>query len=170
MIIKTHNGFTLIELMIVIAIIAILATFALPAYRNYTERAYVAESLELTTGAKSQIIDYYSNNQKIPIDNDDIGLPEPNRITGQAVTKVEVGDGTASPSHPIIVITYNQKVTNGATLALAMNTTQGAGSYQWICGRANSSGTNVEQVAEFNTNVLMKDEWLPANCRWIDTV
>jgi hypothetical protein len=78
---------------------------------------------------------------------------------------VTVGGNPISVKNPTIVITYNAKVADGATLALAMDTTEDAGSYRWICGRANSSGTNVEQVAEFNTNALMKDEWLPANCR-----
>jgi len=162
---KTHNGFTLIELMIVIGIVAILAAFALPAYKNYTERTYVSESLTLIGDAKTRVIDYYVNTQRIPIDNGEVGLPAPNQITGQAVTKVEVGDGTANPSHPIIVITYNQKVTNGATLAFVMDTTKGAGSYQWICGKADPTGTNVGTVAADNTNTLLRDEWLPVNCR-----
>lgn len=151
--------------MIVIGIIAILAVFALPAYKNYIERTYVSESLILIGEAKSQVIDYYTSTNKIPISNETIGLPEPTKITGQAVTQVTVGDGSVAPTHPIIILTYNQKVAAGATLAFAMDTTKGAGSYRWICGKADSSGTNVGAAAADNTNTLLKDEWLPVNCR-----
>ena len=165
MITNKSTGFTLIELMMVIAIISILAAFALPAYKDYTGRTHVAEGLDLASGAKSYVVDYYANNKKVPQNNAEVGLAEPNLIKGQAVTQVTVGGNPISMKNPTIVITYNVKVADGATLALAMDTTPGAGSYRWICGRANSSGTNIEQVAEFNTNALMKDEWLPTNCR-----
>ena len=68
-------------------------------------------------------------------------------------------------TNPTIIISYNQKVADGATLALSMDTTPGEGLHQWICGRANAGRTNVGTEAATNTNALMKDEWLPANCR-----
>ncbi|HPQ96550.1 MAG TPA: prepilin-type N-terminal cleavage/methylation domain-containing protein, partial [Thiolinea sp.] len=67
--IKQHNGFTLIELMIVVAIIGILAAIALPAYQDYTKRSHVAEGLSLANDAKIAITDYYATFGSYPADN-----------------------------------------------------------------------------------------------------
>jgi type IV pilus assembly protein PilA len=61
-----QQGFTLIELMIVVAILGILATIAIPAYQDYTKRAHVTEGLQLATSAKSAVTTYYSVNGKHP--------------------------------------------------------------------------------------------------------
>ncbi|EMT2253742.1 pilin [Neisseria gonorrhoeae] len=66
-----QKGFTLIELMIVIAIVGILAAVALPAYQDYTARAQVSEAILLAEGQKSAVTEYYLNNGKWPADNDD---------------------------------------------------------------------------------------------------
>ncbi len=158
--ISNHHGFTLIELMIVIAIIGILAAFALPAYKNYTARTYVAEGLNLSSGAKAQIIDYYANAKKIPQNNAEAGLPEADRITGQAVKSVLI---TGQNSIPLITITYNEKVKDDVKLALAMDTTPNMGSYRWVCGFASDEGMNTQNSAQANTTVT--PQWLPSNCR-----
>ncbi|EMU0922449.1 pilin [Neisseria gonorrhoeae] len=67
-----QKGFTLIELMIVIAIVGILAAVALPAYQDYTARAQVSEAILLAEGQKSAVTEYYLNNGKWPKDNDNI--------------------------------------------------------------------------------------------------
>ncbi|EMU4771238.1 pilin [Neisseria gonorrhoeae] len=64
-----QKGFTLIELMIVIAIVGILAAVALPAYQDYTARAQVSEAILLAEGQKSAVTEYYLNNGKWPADN-----------------------------------------------------------------------------------------------------
>lgn len=90
---KNMQGFTLIELMIVVAIIAILAAIALPAYQDYTIRAQVSEGAALMGGAKIAVTDFWSERGRFPASNSSAGLSSPTAITGSYVTQVEVGTG-----------------------------------------------------------------------------
>lgn len=119
-----QHGFTLIELMIVVAIIGILAAIALPAYQDYTRRSYVAEGLTLAAEAKHAVTEYYGTNGGYPSNNTSAGLAASTSITGNAVTKVAVSAGK-------ITVTFNEKVTNGATLILSP--VSGAGAIGWSC-------------------------------------
>ena len=121
-----QKGFTLIELMIVVAIIGILAAIALPAYEDYTKRTHVSEGLTLAGGAKTSVTEYYSSQGNFPTNNTSAGLANNNDIKGNAVKSVTVESGK-------ITITYNDKVTNDATLELSP--ISGAGGVQWICKR-----------------------------------
>lgn len=90
-----QKGFTLIELMIVIAIIGILAVIALPAYQDYTGRAQVSEAITLMEGQKSAIVEYYADKGKWPTSNTEAGIAGSTEITGKYVASVTVGTGGA---------------------------------------------------------------------------
>jgi type IV pilus assembly protein PilA len=138
---RTQQGFTLIELMIVVAIIGILAAIAIPAYQDYTKRAQISEGLALAGAAKTSVAEFYSSNGVLPDTNASAGLAAAADIKGNAVTQVAVG------TSGVITITYNQKVASGSTIALSP--TINSGSIVWQCGSASGMQTN----------------WLPSNCR-----
>jgi len=104
---KVQQGFTLIELMIVVAIIGILAAVALPAYQDYTVRAHVSEGLNLAAAAKNAVADAYATNGNFPTTNASAGLPAATSIKGNAVDSVTVGAKGA------IAIAYNAKAKSG---------------------------------------------------------
>ncbi|HGM2453307.1 TPA: pilin, partial [Neisseria gonorrhoeae] len=91
-----QKGFTLIELMIVIAIVGILAAVALPAYQDYTARAQVSEAILLAEGQKSAVTEYYLNHGTWPADNGAAGVASPADIKGKYVKQVEVKNGVVT--------------------------------------------------------------------------
>ena len=127
------SGFTLIELMIVVAIIAILAALALPAYQDYVIRAQVAEGLVLGDGIKSAVWDYISNKGSVPTDNNSAGLPQSTSITGKYVQTIRVSSGH-------IIATYsstspqraNSRI-NSETLVFSPIASASLGSIVWKC-------------------------------------
>ena len=88
-----QNGFTLIELMIVVAIIGILAAIAIPAYQDYTIRAQVIEAMSLTSGMKGSIDEYFKDRGVFPADNEAAGTPLPEQMIGNYVTEILVEGG-----------------------------------------------------------------------------
>src|ERR1700754_2379782 len=87
---NAQKGFTLIELMIVVAIIAILAAIAIPQYQNYLIRTQVSEGMNLADGAKTAVAEFYNNTGRWPSLNKSAGLPLPGSISGKYVTQVTV--------------------------------------------------------------------------------
>src|SRR3982750_567377 len=102
MIKATQKGFTLIELMIVVAIIGILAAIAIPAYQDYTIRAQVTEGLNLAGAVKAAVAETYAQTGNWPADNAEAGVGANNEITGKYVKDVAVAGGG-------ITITYGNQ-------------------------------------------------------------
>src|SRR5690606_31342072 len=112
---KIQQGFTLIELMIVIAILGILMAIAIPAYQDYTVRAKVSEGLNVAGAAKLAVSETYQSDGSLPTTNAEAGLAAAGTITGNNVASVGVGtDGGSSAGR--IVITYaNDDAINNQT-------------------------------------------------------
>lgn len=90
---SNNKGFTLIELMVVVAIIGILASIALPAYQDYMSRSKVAEIFTLSKPLKQEIADYYAYHGKMPADNDSLHLAKPELLQGNQVKAMEIENG-----------------------------------------------------------------------------
>lgn len=133
-----NHGFTLIELMIVVAIIAILAAIAIPAYQDYVIRAQISEGLALNAGAKTAIAEYFSSTGNMPVDNPTAGLALPTSIAGNYVMSVTVVSGRIQT---VFGNRANSAIVGGGSyLELSpVTTTSTAGSLIWSCSGVNIS-------------------------------
>ena len=141
-----QKGFTLIELMIVVAIIAILAAIAIPAYQDYLVRSQVSEASTLADGAKTAIAEYYSNTGDFPPSNKSAGLATDTDIKGKYVKSVNVGTDPG-----IIEVEFGTGANKAIqTSMFALSAITHAGSIEWSCA---SAKTTVEA------------KYLPTSCR-----
>ena len=143
-----QKGFTLIELMIVVAIIAILAAIAIPAYQNYLIRAQVSEGAVLTDGAKTAVAEFYSNTGHFPTNNQSAGLASSISISGSYVGAVNVAAAAG-----VIEATFDGPKANSAisTELFSLSAVANNGSISWNC--ANTTFTTVPA------------QYLPTSCR-----
>jgi len=132
---KKQQGFTLIELMIVVAIIGILAAIAIPAYQDYTIRAQVSEGLNLAGGAKAAVSEFTMDTGSFPTNNTTAGIATvPADINGKYVASVTVTNG-------LIAVRYGPGTDAHVILStgiLELSPVTNAGSVEWIC-RANGA-------------------------------
>jgi type IV pilus assembly protein PilA len=142
---RVSAGFTLIELMIVVAIIAILAAIAIPAYQDYLVRAQVSEGMTLASGAKAAVWDFVSNKGRYPPNNGSAGLAKDGSIIGSYVSSVDVTNGQ-------IKVLYagpkaNSHITSSSKY-LVLSPITHTGSIDWTC-----------------TPSTLDGKYLPTTCR-----
>jgi type IV pilus assembly protein PilA len=160
---SVQKGFTLIELMIVIAIIGILAAIAIPAYQNYTIRAQVTEGLSLSDNFKTAIAEFYQNNGTFPAGVSATGsattIPMPGASVGKYVSAVTVVAGGN------IQVTYSGSQVNSkikGDVLIVQPGTDTNGDVVWVCGLATSpTGVTLNQA---NAGTTLAAQYLPSDC------
>ncbi|EPI0468973.1 pilin [Neisseria gonorrhoeae] len=158
-----QKGFTLIELMIVIAIVGILAAVALPAYQDYTARAQVSEAILLAEGQKSAVTEYYLNNGEWPKDNASAGVAStPTDIKGKYVESVTVANGVVTAK--MLSSGVNNEIKDKR---LSLWGRRENGSVKWFCGQpvkrdAGNDDTVADAAAD---NEKINTKHLPSTCR-----
>ncbi|HGS8574936.1 TPA: pilin, partial [Neisseria gonorrhoeae] len=158
-----QKGFTLIELMIVIAIVGILAAVALPAYQDYTARAQVSEAILLAEGQKSAVTEYYLNHGKWPKDNTSAGVASSaTDIKGKYVKEVKVAKGVVTAQ---MASTGVNKEIKDKKLSLWARRQDG--SVKWFCGQpvTRTDKANDDVAKDANGNNGINTKHLPSTCR-----
>ena len=124
---QAQLGASMIEMMIVVTIIGLLTTLAIPVYTDYGIRAQISEGLQLAGSAKAAVTEYYNQSNEFPTDNAAAGLDEPDSIVGKHVSSVSVNGAVVSiqygnDAHALIT---------GQTIT--MTAIDNGGSVSWVC-------------------------------------
>ena len=167
---KPQPGFTLVELLIAIAIVGVLAAIAIPAYTEYTVRSQVAEGLSLATTAKNAVSEFYTQNGAVPANRDAVGLSSTATDTsGKYVRSVSIMNGRVD----IAFGNDANRIINGRTLTLTPYESIDH-AIVWRCGLATAPADNVllgtggAIVTEYFEGTLAQldgGKYLPGSCR-----
>ena len=155
-----HSGFTLIEMLMVVAVLAILALLALPSYQGKVVRDQIVEGSALANLAKGPIAAQWSATKTLPVDNASSALPAADKIVNNFVSALAVQDGA-------IHITYGNRANGNLknkilTLRPAVVTDAPVVPVTWVCGFA-SAPNKMTAMGDNKTTISKKD--LPLNCR-----
>ena len=157
---KRHHGFTLIELMIVIAIMGIMATMAVPSYQDRIVRSQVQEALKMSEAAREAIEAHYRAHGRLPTDNAQAGLAPPEKYVGNFVNQLRVADGA-------LHLRFGQRSNrhlSGKTLTLrpAVVDAYPKVPIAWVCGQAGVP-SGMQGRGENQTDLPI--HFLPIDCR-----
>ena len=155
-----NSGFTLIELMIVIAIIGILASIAVPNYQDRVIRAQITEALEISKSLKPAVDSFYVQNRRFPKDNQEAGIPAPQHLIGNFTTRVSLEAGAL---HVTLGNKVNAHIADQViTIRPAFVAANPASPISWLCG--NSPAVKGMQ-AQGENRTTVPENYLPLACR-----
>ena len=157
---KAQKGFTLIELMIVIAIVGILAAIALPAYQDYIVRAKMSEAVAALAEAKTTVAEYVASQGSIPTEASSFGIDQGNRTTGDVLRNISIADPIgAPPTSVILTANVYTSVWDGTAKAVASVAT-----FQLTGVKNDDDAVMIWTCLPGSTNPV-ELKYLPANCR-----